>query len=101
MASKGGGLRRVARALGAADLFAHGTFLVLFGWRTVASFGPFKIAAGVFAFFALVGFLLAFVGRMLVKHGGRSPAGKVGMWAISGSTGLAGLLLLLASWTSG
>jgi hypothetical protein len=95
------GLKTVAGALATADVVAHLAFLAIFGWRSLASFGPMKLVAGVFALLALVGLVLAFVGKLLVKHGGRTPAGKVGIWAVGGSTGLAGLLLVLASWTSG
>jgi hypothetical protein len=99
MASRG--LKSVSGALAAADVVAHLAFLAIFGWRSVASFGPMKVFAGFFAALALVGLLLAFVGRLLVKHGGRTPAAKVGHGAVAASTGLAALLLLLASWTSG
>ena len=99
MASRG--LKTVAGALAAADVVAHLAFLAIFGWRSLASFGPMKLVAGFLAVLALVGLVLAFVGRMLVKHGGRTPAAKVGHWAVAGSTGLAALLLVLASWTSG
>jgi hypothetical protein len=97
--AKKGGLERAAGALAAGDAVAHAAFLVLFGWRSLTSFGPLRFVAGIFAFLALVGMVLAFVGRLLTRYGRRTPAAKVGYWAIAGSTGLAAALLLFASWT--
>jgi hypothetical protein len=99
MATKKGGLERAARALVGADTVAHAAFLILFGWRSLTSFGPLRFVAGGFAFLALVGLALAFVGGLLTKYGRRTPAAKVGYWSIAGSTGLAAVLLLFASWT--
>jgi hypothetical protein len=97
--TKRGGLDRAAGALAVADTVAHAAFLALFGWRSLTSFGPLRFVAGVFAVLALVGLVLSFVGGLLTKYGRRTPAAKVGYWAIAGSTGLAGALLLFASWT--
>lgn len=96
---KTNGLDRAARALATADTVSHLAFLVLFGWRSFTSFGPLRFVAGAFALLALVGLALGFVGGLLANYGRRTPAAKVGHWAIAGSTGLAALLLLFASWT--
>jgi hypothetical protein len=97
--AKTGGLERAARALAAGDTIAHAAFLALFGWRSLTSFGPRRFVAGFLALVALVGMILAFVGGLLTKYGRRTPAAKVGNWAIAGSSGLAAVLLLFASWT--
>lgn len=97
--AKRDGLERAAGALAAADTVAHAAFLALFAWRSLTSFGPLRFVAGVLALLALLGMVLAFVGGLLTKYGRRTPAAKVGHWAIAGSTGLAGALLLFASWT--
>jgi hypothetical protein len=99
MTAKKGGLDRAARALATADTVAHAAFLVLFGWRSLTSFGPLRFVAGGFALLALLGIALAFVGGLLAKYGRRTPAARVGYWSIAGSTGLAAVLLAFASWT--
>jgi hypothetical protein len=98
--AKQGGLERAAGVLAKADTVAHVAFLAIFGWRSLTSFGPLRFVAGILAVVALVGVVLAFVGGLLAKHGGRTPAAKVGRWAVAGSTALAALLLLCASWTA-
>src|ERR1700722_8978424 len=97
--AKRGGLERAAGALAAADTVAHVAFLALFGWRSLTRFGPLRFVAGVLAALAGLGVVLAFVGGLLAKHGRRTPAAKVGHWAIAGSTALAAGLLRGASWT--
>ena len=76
---------------------AHVAFFLLYGWRVITRFGPGKAFAVVLAGMAALGLVLAFVGALLVKHGGRTPAAKVGHWAIAGSTGLAAVLLACAA----
>jgi len=95
--AKANGLERAARALATGDAVAHGAFLVLFGWRFVATFGPLRFVSGGLALLALLGMVLAFVGGLLAKYGRRTPAAKVGHWAVAGSTGLAAVLLFFAA----
>jgi hypothetical protein len=92
-------LERAANALATGATVAHVAFLALFGWRSIASFGPFRLVAWVFMGLALLGAVLGFVGGLLAKYGRRTPAAKVGYGAIALSTGLAALLLLFASWS--
>jgi hypothetical protein len=95
----GGALKKAATALATANGVAHVAFLALFGWRVLAS-GPIgKITAVVFAVLAAVGLAADVVGFALVKHGGRTKIGKMGLWAVALSTALAALLLFAASWT--
>src|SRR5512140_3151397 len=92
------GLKRAAKALATADGVAHFAFFWMFAWRIVSA-GPIgKPLAIVFALLAALGLVADVVGWMLVKHGGRTPAGKLGLWAIALSTGLAAVLLLVGSW---
>jgi hypothetical protein len=95
----GGTVKKAATALAAANGVAHGAFLALFGWRVLAS-GPIgKIAAIVFALLALVGLASDAVGWALVRHGGRTKVGRMGLWGVALSTALAAVLLFAASWT--
>jgi hypothetical protein len=48
---------------------------------------------------ALIGLASGVVGWSLVRHGGKSKARTLGLYAISASTGLATILLMVASWT--
>lgn len=92
------GLKRAAKALATADGIAHFAFFWMFAWRVFTA-GPIgKPLAVVFAILSGIGFAGGIIGWMLVKHGGRTPAGKVGLWAIAFSTGLAAFLLLVGSW---
>ena len=95
--AKRNGLERAARALATGDAVAHGAFLVIFGWRSLTAFGPLRFFSGALALCALLGMVLAFVGGLLTKYGRKTPAAKVGHWAIAGSTGLAAVLLFFAS----
>ncbi len=95
--AKRNGLERAARSLATGDAVAHGAFLVIFGWRSLTAFGPMRFVSGLLALLALVGIALAFTGSLLAKYGRRTPAAKVGHWAIAGSTGLAAVLLFFAS----
>jgi hypothetical protein len=92
-----GGLERASAALATADGVAHVAFFALFAWRVLTAFGPVKLFAAGLAALALLGLALAFVGALLVKHGRRTPAAKVGHWAIAGSTGIAAVLLVCAA----
>ncbi len=92
-------LERAASALATGSTVAHLAFLALFGWRSIASFGPFKLVAWIFMGLALLGAALGFAGGLLAKYGRRTPAAKVGYGAIALSTALAAALLVFASWT--
>jgi hypothetical protein len=94
-----GSLERVAGAMATAATVAHLAFFTLFAWRSAVRFGPTKPVAFVMAGVALLGLVLSFVGGLLAKYGRRTPAAKVGHMAIAGSTALAALLLVVASWT--
>lgn len=99
MAKRSSGLQRAAKALATADGIAHLAFFGMFAWRILTS-GPIgKSLAIVFALLAALGLVADVVGWMLVTHGGRTPAGKVGLWAIALSTALASVLLVVASWS--
>jgi hypothetical protein len=99
MANRSRGLQRAAKALAAADGVAHVAFFWMFAWRVLTS-GPIgKSVSIVFALLAALGLVADVLGWMLVKHGGRTKAGKLGLWSIAASTVLAALLLVLASWT--
>jgi len=91
-------VRRAAQALAAADGVAHLAFFSVFGFRTVVGSG-WRIMQSGFALVALAGIACSVVGWTLVKHGGKSPARRWGLWAIAASTTLAGVLLVVASWT--
>ena len=84
--------------LATADGVAHLAFFSLFSWRVVSGSG-FRIVQGVFALLALLGFGGGVVGSLLIKHGGKTKAGKVGLWLVASSTGLAAVLLVLANLT--
>jgi hypothetical protein len=93
-------LVRVAKALSAANGVAHVVFLSLFGWRFIFSFSPIaKMVSFPCAILALVGLAADIVGFSLIKAGGRTRIGKYGLWAVAGSTGLAAVLLVVASLT--
>jgi hypothetical protein len=95
----GGAIRKAAGALAAANGVAHVAFLSLFGWRMLAS-GPLgRISAILLAVLAGVGLAADVVGWALVKHGGRTKARTLGLWAVALSTALAAALLFAASWT--
>jgi hypothetical protein len=91
-----GGLEQVSASLALADGVAHVAFFGLFGWRMLTHPGFGRLIAGALASLALLGLALSFLGGLLVKHGGRTPAGRVGQWAVAGSTALAALLLVCA-----
>jgi len=92
-------LKRAAKALATADGVAHFAFFWMFAWRVLTAGPVGKTFALVFAVLALLGLVADVVGWMLVKHGGRTPAGKVGLWSIALSTALAAVLLVAGSWT--
>lgn len=101
MARRSRGLAKAAKALATADGIAHVAFFWMFAWRIVTAGVLGRPVAIVLALLAVVGLVTDVIGWMLVKHGGRTPAGKVGLWSIAASTALAALLLLLGSWTGG
>src|SRR5262252_756754 len=94
------GLTKAAGALAAADSVAHVAFLSLFGWRFFSWDGIGRYANIIFGIIALVGLALGTLGWLLVKTGGRTRAGRLGMWGVGLSTALAAVLLLFASATS-
>ena len=97
MAKRASGLQKAAKALATADGVAHVAFFWMFAWRVLTA-GPIgKTFSIVFVLLAAVGLALDVFGWMLVKHGGRTKAGKLGLWSIALSTGLAAILLVLAS----
>lgn len=99
MAGKtGGALQRAAQALATADGVAHIAFFSMFAWRVISGNG-FRIIQAAFALLALFGLASGVLGWSLVRHGGRSKARTLGLYAISASTGLATILLMVASWT--
>jgi hypothetical protein len=91
-----GELEKISASLALVDGLAHVAFFGIFGWRTLTSPGFGRLIAGALASLALLGLALSFLGGLLVKHGGRTPAGRVGRWAVAGSTALATVLLLCA-----
>ncbi len=93
-----GALQRAAQALATADGVAHIAFFSMFAWRVVSGNG-LRIVQAVFALLALLGLATGVVGWSLVRHGGKSRARTLGLYAISASTGLATILLMVASWT--
>jgi hypothetical protein len=101
MARRSRGLAKAAKALATADGVAHVAFFWMFAWRIVTAGVLGRPVAIVLALVAVVGLVTDVIGWMLVKHGGRTPAGTVGLWSIAASTALAALLLLLGSWTGG
>lgn len=96
--SSGGAVQRAAQALATADGVAHIAFFSLFAWRVVAGSG-FRLAQGLFALLSLAGMAAGIVGWALARHGGKGKGYRMGLWCIAASTTLAGILLLVASWT--
>ncbi len=74
---------------------AHGIYVVLFAGRIVTGTMMRWLAAACAAI-ALVGVATSFVGGLLLRYGGRTPARRVGVWCIAFSTALAAFLLLFA-----
>jgi len=91
------GLNRVLAVLGAADAVAHLAFFWIFLWKVISGGAFARVTAIVWTVLAGLGLLAAVVGRLLVKHGGRTPARRIGVWAIAASTALAGVLLVIAA----
>ncbi len=91
---------RAAKALSAANGVAHVVFLSLFGWRFLFSFSPIaKMVSFPCAILAVVGLVADVVGFSLIKAGRQTRIGRYGLWAVAGSTGLAAVLLIIASLT--
>lgn len=92
----GGGLALAARALGSASTVAHFAFFAVFVWRLVVGNG-FRLVSLMLALVALAGLVMSFVGKALLKHGGRTRARALGLWLVGGSATLASVLLVLSS----
>jgi hypothetical protein len=90
-----------AKALATACGVAHATFFGIFAWRVIGRDGIGTFAWMALAATALLGLGVNFIGYYLIKNGGRSPARRWGYWAIAASSALAGVLLGIASMTSG
>lgn len=84
-------------ALAAAGGVAHGAFFMLFAYRVIGRDGIGTVGWLILAGLAGLGLALNAIGYMLVKKGDTVPR-RWGYLAIAGSTGLAGLLLGIASW---
>lgn len=84
-------------ALAAAGGVAHAAFFMLFALRVIGREGIGTLGWLVLAALAGLGLALNFVGYILVKRGDRGPR-RWGYLAIAASTGLAGILLGIASW---
>jgi hypothetical protein len=97
----GGGLQKAAGVLAAADAVAHVAFLGIFGWRMFTGGIIGKYVSLVLLVAAAIGLLLGVIGWLLMKHAPMKRLKTVGVWGIGLSTGLAGILLFAASWTSG
>jgi hypothetical protein len=98
MARRSSGLEKAARALATADGIAHVVYVGLFTWRIFSGSLVGKLLSVAFVLLAMLGLGLGIVGSMLVKHGGPTRARTLGLYAVALSTGLAGFLLLVASW---
>ncbi len=92
----GGGLALAARALGSASTVAHFLFFAVFVWRFIVGNG-FRLISLTLALVALAGLVMSFVGKALLKHGGRTRARVLGFWLVGGSATLASVLLILSS----
>jgi hypothetical protein len=98
--ANGTGLTKAAAALAAADGVAHVAFLGLFGWRTVTGGFIGKYVSLACAILALIGLALGTAGWLVLKYAPGKKLKRLGIWGVGLSTGLAGILLVLASWTS-
>jgi hypothetical protein len=97
---RNGKVDAIAKTLAAASGLAHVSFFTLFAWRVVGRAGMGSIAWALLALAALLGLGCNAVGYYLLKHGGGTPAGKWGYWAIAAATALAGVLLAIAAVTA-
>ena len=95
----GGTLQKAATALAAANGVAHAAFLALFGWRVLVSGPVGKLTGIVLAVLAAVGLAADAIGWAMVKGGGRTKVGRMGLWGVALSTAIAAVLLFAASWT--
>lgn len=82
-------------ALATAAGIAHGIYVVLFAGRIVTG-GMMRWLAAVCAVVAVAGLGASFLGGLLLRYAGRTPARRVGVWCIALSTALAAFLLLFA-----
>ena len=97
MARSNRGVERAAMALAAAGGIAHAAFFALFVSRVIGRDGIGTVGYVILALLAGAGVVLNFVGYWLVRT---SRARRCGYMAIALSTGLAGLLLAVATWTA-
>ncbi len=95
-----GALDKAAKALATAGGVAHIAFFTVFAFRVVSGGGFGRFAHILYAGLALIGLGSEFLGWSLIKFGGRTRVRRLGMWAIALSTGLAAVLLVIASITS-
>jgi hypothetical protein len=93
-------VERAAMTLAAAGGAAHVAFFTLFGWRIIGRDGFGTVGYALLALVALVGIGLNFLGYWLIRRGHKSSLRKWGFMAVALSTGLAGALLAVASWTA-
>lgn len=93
------GVEKAAIALATAGGVAHGAFFMLFAWRAIAGGFLMKWFNVAFAVCAAIGIVLNFVGWALLRNGALRPVKKIGVTTIAVSTGLAAILLAVASWT--
>ncbi len=94
-----GALDKAAKALATAGGIAHIAFFSLFAFRVVSGGGVGRFAHVLFATLALIGLGSEFLGWSLIKFGGKTKIRRLGLWAIALSTGLAAVLLVVASVT--
>lgn len=90
-------VEKAAMALAAAGGIAHAAFFTIFALRVIGREGFGTVGYVVLALLAALGVGLNFVGYWLVRT---SRARRWGYMMIAASTGLAGLLLAIASWTA-
>ena len=92
----GGGLKKAAGALAAADGVAHIAFFAMFAWRMVVGTG-FRVIQALWAGLALVGIVSGAVGWALMRGPSRGPVRRLVSSALALSTALAAFLLVVAS----
>jgi hypothetical protein len=93
---RNGKVDTIAKTLAAACAVAHVSFFTLFAWRIIGRAGMGSIAWALLALAALLGLGCNAIGYYLINRGAR----KWGLWAISGSTAMAGVLLAIAAVTA-
>ena len=93
---RNGKVDTIAKTLAAACAVAHVSFFTLFAWRIIGRAGMGSIAWALLALAALLGLGANAAGYFLISKGAR----KWGLWAISTSTAMAGVLLAIAAVTA-